>query len=297
MDGFEADGQVTYTNQDLQEAPDRPANQNRVGIKRDVLDFLRTFSEDGSDTFPYRDQLRRNQARTKDRFTLAVDLEDLASFKEETAAQLRASPDEILPLFEQAAQEFYYTFLETEENETLQNLSSKPKVQLHILTTETPQHLRTLVATMVSRLVTVSGIIIMASNVQSKATKLFCRCSHCDDVQEIEVKSGLGGAQIPRKCMTGQARQAGCPLDPYVVDPDMCQYQDNQKLKLQEAPENVPTGELPRHVMLSADRALVGAVVPGTRVTVTGVYSVMAPSGHRGSRGGSDSTMVGRQPL
>lgn len=51
--------------------------------------------------------------------------------------------------------------------------------------------------------------------------------------------------------------------------------------------ENVPTGELPRHVMLSADRALVGAVVPGTRVTVTGVYSVVAPSG----RGRGESTM------
>ena len=36
------------------------------------------------------------------------------------------------------------------------------------------------------------GIIIMASTVQSKATKLFCRCSNCDDVQEIAVKSGLG---------------------------------------------------------------------------------------------------------
>ena len=32
----------------------------------------------------------------------------------------------------------------------------------------------------------------MASTVQSKATKLFCRCSNCDDVQEIAVKSGLG---------------------------------------------------------------------------------------------------------
>ena len=57
-------------------------------------------------------------------------------------------------------------------------------------------------------------------------------------------------------------------MDPYEVDPDMCEYQDIQRLKLQEAPENVPTGELPRHVMLSADRGLVGAVVPGTRVTV-----------------------------
>ena len=46
-----------------------------------------------------------------------------------------------------------------------------------------------------SKLVTVSGIIIMASTVQSKATKLFCRCTNCQDVQEIVVKAGLAGAQ------------------------------------------------------------------------------------------------------
>ena len=59
------------------------------------------------------------------------------------------------------------------------------------------------VAVQVSKLVTVSGIIIMASTVQSKATKLFCRCTNCQDVQEIAVKAGLAGAQIPRKCVSG----------------------------------------------------------------------------------------------
>ncbi|MNY76678.1 hypothetical protein D3C86_2163380 [compost metagenome] len=51
MDGFEADGQVTYTNQDLQEAPEPHGSQNRVGVKKDMLAFLRTFSETGSGKF------------------------------------------------------------------------------------------------------------------------------------------------------------------------------------------------------------------------------------------------------
>ena len=114
-----------------------------------------------TDSFPYRDQLRRNLARQTDRYTLAVDLvknptsnlppvaarfqrssltdclwlqEDLASFKEETAAQLRESPDEIMPLFEEAAREFYYTFLQAEDAETLANLASKPHIQLRKFT-------------------------------------------------------------------------------------------------------------------------------------------------------------------
>ena len=35
----------------------------------------------------------------------------------------------------------------------------------------------------------------------------------------------------------------------------------------------VPVGELPRHMLLSADRYLTGQVVPGSRVIATGIYS------------------------
>ena len=43
---------------------------------------------------------------------------------------------------------------------------------------------------------------------------------------------------------------------------------------LQERPEDIPTGELPRSVQLVVDRHLVGQIAPGTRVTAYGIYSV-----------------------
>ena len=45
-------------------------------------------------------------------------------------------------------------------------------------------------------------------------------------------------------------------------------------MKLQEAPEDVPTGEMPRHLMLSVDRRLVSISPPGSRVVAVGIYSV-----------------------
>lgn len=51
-------------------------------------------------------------------------------------------------------------------------------------------------------------------------------------------------------------------------------WQPSTPLLTQERPEDVPTGELPRAVTLVADRHLVGRVAPGTRVTVTGIYSI-----------------------
>jgi hypothetical protein len=45
-----------------------------------------------------------------------------------------------------------------------------------------------------------------------------------------------------------------------------------QTSQTQERPEDVPTGELPRTLLMVADRHLVGRVTPGTRVRVTGIY-------------------------
>jgi DNA replicative helicase MCM subunit Mcm2 (Cdc46/Mcm family) len=65
-----------------------------------------------------------------------------------------------------------------------------------------------------------------------------------------------------------------CPLDPYFVVHEKSQFIDQQVLKLQEAPDDVPVGELPRHILVSADRYLANRVVPGSRCTVMGVFSI-----------------------
>lgn len=49
-------------------------------------------------------------------------------------------------------------------------------------------------------------------------------------------------------------------------------------IKLQEAPDTVPVGELPRHMMLQAERYLTGKVIPGSRIIATGIFSTFAPS-------------------
>jgi DNA replication licensing factor MCM5 len=69
---------------------------------------------------------------------------------------------------------------------------------------------------------------------------------------------------------------------------------------LQEAPEAVPTGEMPRTLKLIVDRQLVGKVTPGSRCTVTGIYSVISAKPNdgkpsNGRDGGSDALAI-REP-
>jgi DNA replication licensing factor MCM5 len=87
-------------------------------------------------------------------------------------------------------------------------------------------------------------------------------------------------------------------MDPYMIIHSRCSFIDHQTIKLQEAPDMVPVGELPRHMLLSVDRFvlflitaichtltplryLTGKVIPGTRLIATGIYSTFSAKGVR----------------
>lgn len=129
----------------------------------------------------------------------------------------------------------------------------------------------------IARLVRVPGIVIGASVMSSKATELHIQCRNCQYQQTIPILGGFTGVTLPRQC--GRQRvpndpTAKCPLDPYFVMHEKSTFVDQQVIKLQEAPDQVPVGELPRHVLISADRYLTNRVVPGSRCTVMGIFSI-----------------------
>jgi len=86
--------------------------------------------------------------------------------------------------------------------------------------------------------------------------------------------------------LTRYCRSEGCEKsqDSYQIVPELCVYVDQQRLKLQELPESVPPSEMPRHVLMTVDRALANTVAPGVRVRIVGIYSIFS-STQRGSEG------------
>lgn len=51
-----------------------------------------------------------------------------------------------------------------------------------------------------------------------------------------------------------EGEKKDCPMDPYEIIHDKCTFVDSQTMKLQEAPDMVPVGELPRHLLVFGDR-------------------------------------------
>ena len=61
-----------------------------------------------------------------------------------------------------------------------------------------------------------------------------------------------------------QAGRPPCPLDPFFIMPDKCKCVDFQVLKLQESPDAVPNGEMPRHMQLYCDRYVLIIIIVDT---------------------------------
>jgi len=143
-----------------------------------------------------------------------------------------------------------------------------------------------------NKLVRIPGIVISASVLSSRATKLHLQCRACRSPKTIYPPGGLGGVGggsdrgLPRVCDAPKpdGQDKDCPIDPYLINHSKSTFADQQTLKLQEAPDMVPVGELPRHMLLSTDRYLTGRVVPGSRIIATGVYSTFQSAKNVGFR-------------
>ena len=217
-------------------------------------------------------------------FFLEINIQDLSGFDEQLAEKLKKTPGDMLPLFEEAAKEAAdeLTFPRAEGEERVED------IHVTLTSEEVSTSIRDLKSEQVSRLVKIPGIVVAASGVKAKATRIAIQCRSCrTTIPDIALKPGLEGYQMPRKCNVEQAGRPPCPLDPYYILPDHCKCVDFQTLKLQESPDSVPHGEMPRHMPMFVERSLVDRAVPGNRVTVIGVYSIrkMAKVGRGGEKG------------
>ncbi|KAH7008295.1 MCM2/3/5 family-domain-containing protein [Ilyonectria destructans] len=252
----------------------------RLQLQTQLETFILDFRLDNN--FVYRDQLRENALLKK--YYCDVNINDLINFNEELAHKLASEPAEIIPLFEGALKKCTHRIVFPHDPK-----AQIPEHQLLLHSDADDVSIRNLDSMTIARLVRVPGIVIGASVMSSKATELHLQCRNCQHTQTIPILGGFTGVTLPRIC--GRTRVPSdptpkCPLDPYFVMHEKSLFVDQQIIKLQEAPDQVPVGELPRHVLISADRHLTNRVVPGSRCTVMGIFSIYQNKASKNSSNG-----------
>jgi len=271
------------------DAGDAPAVDGELDVDPDVVvskfqKFVREFaySTEGTSninvsTLKYRSQFQQNC--TAGYHYLELNLNDLNSWEDGgvLAHKLHNSPTEFVPLCERALQALFREFVNRDEN------AKVPYIQLRIscdvdldgsFGTMKPMMIRDMTSMQVEKLIVVQGIVTSVRRPKHKARKVVLKCSSCENMKTLFLNAGHTGCHIPSSC--DGARGAGlerCPPNPFVIMDEMCEYVDFQVLKLQELPEHVPVGEMPRSYDLYSHQYLVDQATPGTRLTAVGIFT------------------------
>ncbi|KAF7310619.1 DNA helicase [Mycena chlorophos] len=270
MSGFDINRTFSVAAHDAPAAvsPDSPSETEKL-----LLEFLLQFRI--GDQFVYREQLRANLLMKQ--LVLEVDLRHIGLYNEELVSALQNTPAETLPLFEnaatKAARTIVYPLIAIGGAEDRQKASEEavaviPGIQVSLRSGLSMLQFRDLTANTMNKLVRIPGIVISASVLSSRATKLHLECRSCRTPKVIYPAGGMGGVGggsdrgLPRQCdsQAPAGTKKDCPMDPYLIVHSKSTFADQQTLKLQEAPDMVPVGELPRHMLLSVDRHLTGKV-------------------------------------
>jgi replicative DNA helicase Mcm len=196
---------------------------------------------------------------------LTVNFEDIMIFAMALAENLRERPDEYLAHVNRAA----YSQLEIEDSEYAAKIDD---VTVRFRSLPESTHLRMLGAANIGKLVMVEGIIVRATPVQPQVMRAAFKCKRCGETAYVDQAGPF--LKAPSTCEVPQCRSKG----PFEFVQEGSTFIDYQQIRIQERPEDLPPGQLPRTLNVKlVSRDLVDKARPGDHVAITGVVRAVAP--------------------
>jgi len=200
--------------------------------------------------------------------SITVDFEDLLSADTDLAENTVKKPDEYMNYANKAA----YAQLQIEEPEYAEQ---KEKEEIHVRLKGLPEttQLRILGSLQIGKLVMVEGIIVRSSPVNPMVMRAAFKCKRCENIQIIEQAGPF--LKAPFACADPACKSKG----PFDFLQEESTFIDFQRIRIQERPEDLPPGQLPRWLNIElAGRDLVDLARPGDHVAVVGIVRARAPT-------------------
>ena len=230
-------------------------------------DFYRLF-EDKPGVYKYQDKI--NDIFSKGSNTLIIFYEDLLAFDSQIAELLRKDPETLL----ENATEAFRNILKfqgsklTEKDYFVRIITKDDKSPLFI-------SLRGLRAKNIDNFIWTNGILVRSSTIRPKLIEATFECMTCKT--QFEVLQLTSKIKWPNFCINPRCK-AKSQSDFRLVSKNS-EFIDWQSVMIQEIPEDLPPGRIPRSVQAILTHDLVDIVKPGDRVKLMGTYkSVLAQS-------------------
>ena len=200
-------------------------------------------------------------AAAQRKHSIMVDHSDLISFDEKLSHLIVEEPMKYLPALDKAA----YKQLQVEDPEYAAEITDF-KARVFNLPYKIP--IREIRAAHLRRLIAVDGIMVRASAIRPMLRVAVFRCSNCGAKYRIpQEEARITPPDRCGRCMSKRSR--------FELIAEESDYIDFQLVGIQEKPEDLPPGQLPRIIDVGLKGDIVDVARPGDRVIVTGVLQAI----------------------
>ncbi|XP_041376260.1 DNA replication licensing factor MCM4-like [Gigantopelta aegis] len=187
---------------------------------------------------------------------LNINCKHLNEFDSELYRQLVCYPQEVIPTFDMAVNEMFF--------DKYPDTVLEHQIQVRPFNAEKTKNMRSLNPEDIDQLISIAGMVIRLSPLIPEMREAFFQCNVCGNSTMVEIDRGrIIEPTLCRNCNTNHA---------FMLIHNRSHFSDKQMVKLQESPEDMPSGQTPHTVILYTHNDLVDSVQPGDRVTVTGIY-------------------------
>lgn len=249
-----------------QPQPSIPINK----IKR-FEDFFRLFQEKPTE-FKYRDKISKIYAEGEN--ILEFLFEDLNAFDPALAEMLKNNPEDVIPDIIEAFKNLLKFHAPggklKDEVEYFIQISTDNDSNLILLRGLRSKH--------IDKLIFTRGILLRASSVRPKLENAIYKCLRCDtEFPQIQLSNTL---IWPNHCMNPKCK-ANTQKD-FIFISKKSDFIDWQKITIQETPEELPAGRIPRSIDGILIKDLVDKVRPGDRVKIMGAFKSLPQKNAKG---------------
>ena len=246
-----------------------PASSSNVPIHKTQRfeDFYRLF-EDKPGIYKYQEQI--NDIISKNSNDLTIFYEDLLAFDPQLAELLKSDPesliDEAINAFKNALKFQGSKAIDQDYFVRIATIDEKSALTIP---------LRGLRAKHIDTLVSFKGILIRSSPIRPKLIEATFECLVCKT--QFNVTQLTSRIKWPKFCVKKSCK-AKAQSDFRLISKSST-FIDWQSVTIQEIPEDLPPGRIPRAIQSILKHNLVDTVKPGDRVKVVGIYkSILAQS-------------------
>lgn len=176
---------------------------------------------------------RISQMAVAGKASLIADFEDLLTFDQQIAEELLEKPDEYLKHANDAA----YAQLQIEDPEYAEKMMA---IDVRIVRLLQSAPLRKLGSHEIGKFVMVEGIVVRSSPVRPMVMQAAFKCKRCGTLNPVNQTGSF--LKAPFACISPDCASQG----PFDFVQEESTFIDSQDLRIQERPEDLPPGQLPR---------------------------------------------------